>query len=88
MSKNFIWPLKLADTRGELIFDIELPKPFVLRQTRIPLLTLDQQKSLKDTIGELLNFRMIMEVVSDYASPIVIVKKKTAQIECVSIIEN
>jgi Reverse transcriptase (RNA-dependent DNA polymerase) len=68
--------LKLADTRGELDFNNKLQKLFVLRQTRIPLVTLDQQKSPKDTIGELLNLGMIRTVVSKYPSPIVVVKKK------------
>jgi hypothetical protein len=40
------------------------------------LLTLDQQKSLKTTIDDLLALNMITPVITDYASLIVIVKKK------------
>jgi hypothetical protein len=65
LKENFFGALKLADTRGELDFDIVLQKPFVLRQTRLPLLTLDQQKLLKETIGELKNLGMMREVVTD-----------------------
>jgi hypothetical protein len=68
--------LKLADTRGDVDFNIDMQKPVALRQTRIPSLTLDHQKSLKDTIGELLNLGMIREVITVYVAPSMMVKKR------------
>jgi Reverse transcriptase (RNA-dependent DNA polymerase) len=74
--EKFFGALELVAHRGQLNFNIELNKEFRLKYTRISLLMLDQQKSLKTTINDLLALNMITPVMTAYASAIVIVKKK------------
>jgi hypothetical protein len=60
---KFFGPLTLTKSQGTLDFGIERKAEFWLPPTRITLLTLSQQKDLKENLDELIESDMI-ELVS------------------------
>jgi hypothetical protein len=74
--KEFFKPLVLAKHRGNLDFSITLKDRFHLHPPRPTMLTIQQQKSLRMTRETLLKDGMEVQIATEFASPVVIVKKK------------
>jgi hypothetical protein len=73
---EFFKPPVLAAHRGDMDFSIMLKKEFCLHPTRPTRLTIQQQKSLRATVNDLLRDRIIIQIATEFTSLVVIVKKK------------
>jgi hypothetical protein len=73
---EFFKKIVLAAQRGDMDFSITLKREFCLHPTRPTMLTVQQQKSFRVTVDDLLRDDMITPIITEFASPVVIVKKK------------
>jgi hypothetical protein len=73
---EFFKPLVMAAHRGDIDFSITLKREFCLHPTRPTMLTVQQQKLLRTTVDNRLRDGMITPFLTEFASPVVIVKEK------------